>query len=217
MTFPCILIDPPWNETGGGKIKRGADRHYPLIKTRDIPGVIKSSGIWLPADNAHLWLWATNNKLPDALEVGAALGFEYKSSVAWIKMREGKVQIGIGQYLRGAHELLLFFVRGKGQSSDAWTGRRDVRSVIIAPRTAHSRKPVESYELVERVSKGPRVELFARSGREDWLSWGDELGGTGNDAEDYYTCGACGGSGGGDGPLKCLACGGRGEERRYDP
>jgi len=200
--FRCLLVDPPWNETGGGQVKRGADRHYPLIKTRDIPDVIKSSGVWLPATDAHLWLWSTNNKLPDALEVGAALGFEYKSSVAWIKtadpVRVARVdadekpvcdlfdlglQIGIGQYLRGAHELLLFFVRGKGQSPDVWNGHRDVRSVVRARRTAHSKKPEAAYDLVERVSKGPRLEMFARSGRVDWLSWGNELDTTSGDVE----------------------------------
>ena len=34
--YQCIYADPPWNEQGGGKIKRGADRHYPLMKTEDI-------------------------------------------------------------------------------------------------------------------------------------------------------------------------------------
>jgi hypothetical protein len=36
MKYGTILADPPWLERGGGKIKRGADRHYPLMKTRDI-------------------------------------------------------------------------------------------------------------------------------------------------------------------------------------
>ena len=42
--YQCILIDPPWLERGGGKIKRGADRHYALLKTRDMPQVIYQSG-----------------------------------------------------------------------------------------------------------------------------------------------------------------------------
>lgn len=29
--YKTIYIDPPWPERGGGKIKRGADRHYALI------------------------------------------------------------------------------------------------------------------------------------------------------------------------------------------
>lgn len=34
--YKTIYADPPWMERGGGKIKRGADRHYPLMKTKDI-------------------------------------------------------------------------------------------------------------------------------------------------------------------------------------
>lgn len=34
--YVTLMADPPWNEAGAGKIKRGADRHYPLMKTREI-------------------------------------------------------------------------------------------------------------------------------------------------------------------------------------
>lgn len=34
--FRTILIDAPWPERGGGKIKRGADRHYPLMSVPKI-------------------------------------------------------------------------------------------------------------------------------------------------------------------------------------
>ena len=34
--YKTIYIDPPWEEKGGGKIKRGADRHYKLMKIDDI-------------------------------------------------------------------------------------------------------------------------------------------------------------------------------------
>ena len=204
MTFSTILMDPPWNERGGGKIKRGADRHYGLVKTRDMPDVIHGSGLFLPAEHAHLWMWATNNYLPDALWLIDQLGFTYKTNAVWVKtgdpvhelarvMRAIKylditglrkmlntaaqalaLQIGLGQYLRGSHELLLFAVRGKGQHESVWNGHRDVPSVIRARRTKHSRKPVESYHLIERVSKPARVEFFARSERPGWVSWGDE-------------------------------------------
>ena len=38
--YKTIYADPPWNEQGAGKIKRGADRHYPLMKTEDIKKII---------------------------------------------------------------------------------------------------------------------------------------------------------------------------------
>lgn len=191
MGFRTLLADPPWNESGAGKIKRGADRHYPVLKTRDIAPTIKESGLFLPAEDAHLWLWVTNNRLPDGLQVISDLGFKYVSNVAWVKTKcvpadgsDPKVQIGLGQYLRGSHELLLFAVRGRGQSEDVWHGKRSVPSVLFAPRTKHSAKPAESYDLIERVSKGPAIEFFARGGRAGWLAWGNEMGSAKNEREE---------------------------------
>lgn len=40
------------------------------------------------------------------------------------------------------------------------------------PRGAHSAKPAAFYDLVERVSPGPYVELFARAPRLGWDHWG---------------------------------------------
>lgn len=40
------------------------------------------------------------------------------------------------------------------------------------PRAAHSVKPAAFLDLVERVSPGPYVELFARQPRLGWESWG---------------------------------------------
>ena len=53
-------------EAGGGKIKRGADRHYPLMKTKDIINLPVAD---IADDNCHLYLWTTNNFLQDALKV----------------------------------------------------------------------------------------------------------------------------------------------------
>ncbi len=165
----CALLDPPWTERGGGKIKRGADRHYPLVPTKELPGVIVRSELWLPERDAHCWMWSTNNYLSDALWLLEQLGFRYVTNAVWVKPH-----FGLGQYLRGQHELLLFAVRGKGQSDRVWVGNRNVSSVLHAPKTRHSQKPAESYELIERVSQGPRIEFFARSGRDGWTSWGNE-------------------------------------------
>ena len=47
-----------------------------------------------------------------------------------------------------------------------------------APVTEHSRKPAEQFAIIERVSQGPFLELFARrrpDSRQDWRVWGDEI------------------------------------------
>lgn len=167
-TFATILMDPPWNEQGGGKIKRGADKHYPLLKTKDIPDVIKGSGKFLPAKDAHLYMWATNNFLMDALWLMNNLGFDYKTNIVWVKDR-----IGLGQYFRGNHELLLFGTRGRG--FEVKTETRSLISVVHASREEHSKKPIQFYELIEARSKGPYLEMFARNVRESWDSWGNEV------------------------------------------
>lgn len=170
--YATILADPPWLEQGGGKCKRGADKHYALLRTRDIPSAMMSAPQWQPAPNAHLYLWTTNAFLPDALFVMRALGFRYVTNVAWVKEREGKVQTGLGQYFRGGHELLLFGVRGSGKS--VCTEVRNIPSVIKAPRGEHSRKPDAFYEMIEARSTGPYLEMFARGKREGWKRFGLE-------------------------------------------
>ena len=165
IRYRCVAMDPPWNERGGGKITRGAQRHYPLVKTKDMPEVITGSDLWLPADDAHLWMWATCNHLPDALWLMKELGFRHVTDWVWVKDK-----IGLGQYRRSRHEWLLFGTRGKAMvPKPAWKD-----SVIEAPRTRHSAKPEEAYRIMEHVSPGPRLEMFARGlARPGWSSWGD--------------------------------------------
>jgi len=171
------LLDPPWPESGGGRVKRGADRHYPLVKVRDMPGVIHTatwtdgSRVLQVAGPAHMYLWVTNNYLPDGLNLLVDLGFRYVTNVVWIKTKDGRrIQAGLGQYFRGGHELMLFGVRGDGYATR--TDRKDLSTVIMAPRTDHSAKPLEAHRLIEARSFGPYVEMFARAPREGWRSWG---------------------------------------------
>lgn len=165
VSYHCILADPPWLERGGGQSVRGAQRHYSLLHTPDIIRTIVRSEVWRPHANAHLWLWVTNNFLAHGLSVVDALGFRYVTNAVWVKDR-----MGLGQYLRGQHELLLFCVRGRLPSLT-----RRCSTVIVAPRGRHSAKPEAAYELVEQVSPGPRLELFARTKRDGWDAFGDEL------------------------------------------
>jgi N6-adenosine-specific RNA methylase IME4 len=92
MTYKTIYADPPWPEYGGGQIKRGADRHYPLMKVRDIIALGDNLRPFIDPSGCHLYLWATNNYLPEALEVMKAWDFEYKTTITWMKDR-----FGIGQ------------------------------------------------------------------------------------------------------------------------
>ena len=60
--YKTIYADPAWNEGGGGKIKRGADKHYPLMKTEDIKKLPVKD---IADDDCWLFMWVTNNFLKD--------------------------------------------------------------------------------------------------------------------------------------------------------
>ena len=169
--FRTILMDPPWNETGGGKIKRGADKHYPLIKKKNmlstiVEGINEKGSI---SEDAHCYMWVTNNFLKDGLELMEQLGFRYITNITWVKDR-----FGLGQYFRGQHELMLFGVKGRFHRNKV--PDKYCTSVIHAKRQKHSQKPVEAYEKIEQISAGPYLELFARSTRNGWRSWGNDVG-----------------------------------------
>jgi N6-adenosine-specific RNA methylase IME4 len=123
----------------------------------------------LVADNATLLLWTTSNALPGALDVMAAWGFVYKTTLIW-----DKYYMGLGNYFRGSHEILLHGVRGKAPFAF-----HSQRSVVQFPRTSHSTKPAEIIPLIERVlPDGPYLELFARirpNSSKDWSVWGNEI------------------------------------------
>ena len=168
--YEIIYADPPWNETGGGRIKRGADKHYSLMKTKDI--------ISLPVrdivkDSSHLYLWVTNNRLIDGLEVMKEWGFEYRTVITWFKDR-----IGLGQYFRGITEHCLFGVKGNLPYKLEEGKRCQGKTGFYAKKTIHSRKPEEMRDMINLVSYREgynRIELFARNKTEGWDTWGNEV------------------------------------------
>lgn len=195
----CTTADPPWLERGAGQVKRGADRHYPLMPKEQILQVMADAMglVWwsgMPrADckvatdsGSHLWIWVTDTFLADGLWIMGQLGWIYKRTMVWVKMRDGltvedastldvareSLQIGLGQYMRGSHELCLLGVRGE---SHVPPPENRVPSVIFAERGKHSAKPEEAFQVFETVSPGPYYEIFARSQRPGWKAYGNEL------------------------------------------
>lgn len=188
--FGCITMDPPWAEYGGGG--RGAQRHYALLETSEIAKVILRSGLFKPAPSAHLWCWVTDNYLLDGLSLIDQLGFRYIKTFTWVKLKARPIlhedvgrpaceiarealQIGLGKYGRGSKEHCLFATYGKARVPAPADRDSDV---LFAERGKHSSKPDEAFDQwFEPVSPGPRLEMFARSHREGWASWGNQLAG----------------------------------------
>lgn len=163
--YRLLYADPPWDIAQVGA--RGAGNHYDLMTLEQIKGMgdaVKA----LTASDSTLLLWVTNGALPAGLAVLEAWGYRYVSNVAW-----DKYYMGLGNYIRNSHELLLLGVRGKVQVKF-----RGQRSVLHFPRMEHSTKPAEMYPMIERLFDGPYLELFARqrpNSHADWSVWGNEI------------------------------------------
>lgn len=159
-TFRVIVADPPWQY--GNKATRGAaEDHYSTMTIEELCALPVEAGA---ADNAHLYLWVTNGFIREGFDVLAAWGFTYKTCLTWVKP-----QMGMGNYFRSSTEHVLFGVRGKLAIQN-----RGLTNWFNAPRGKHSAKPGSFYDLVEKASPGPYLEMFARVRRLNWDAWGNE-------------------------------------------
>lgn len=159
--YRTILADPPWDiEQKGGY---GAIGHYDLM-TLDR---IKAMPIQDLADqqSSHCWLWVTNSTLRYGFDVLEAWGFTPRSVLTWVKPN-----FRLGVYLRNSTEHILFGTHGKApvkyHSQPTW---------MFAPIQDHSHKPEEQYAIIERISYGPYLELFARRRQPGWEVWGNQI------------------------------------------
>ncbi len=172
--FTTILADPPWRfENRTGKMAPEHQRllRYPTMTLKEICDIPVAT---VTAEKAHLYLWVPNALLAHGLEVMREWGFTYKTNLVWYKTRKdgGPDGRGVGFYFRNVTELILFGVRGKNiRTLDP--GRRQT-NIIVSRKREHSRKPDHIYDLVERCSAGPFLELFARFQRAGWTQWGNE-------------------------------------------
>ncbi len=170
--FAVLLADPPWRYDFVEADNRAIENQYPTLTADEIACYEDAEGrpvADLPADDAVLYLWATNPKLLEAITVLEGWGFRYVTNLAWVKDK-----IGMGYWARQRHELLLVGVRGEFSPPPPEL-RPD--SVIEAPRTAHSAKPVTVHEFIETVWPDlPRVEIFGRNNRPGWVVFGNDPG-----------------------------------------
>ena len=190
--YRVILADPPWQYNNNGS-SGAAENHYSTMSAAEMFSL--PVNYWA-ADDCLLLCWATFPLLPTAIALVDAWGFEYKTAIPWIKVNKilGVDMFtnhlvfwpswGNGWWARGNAELLLVGVRGDvPKLSDPPLSliddRGDGRPILIGPRLEHSRKLSSAHEYAEKFP-GPRLEMFARRGRDGWDLWGNEAPGAVN-------------------------------------
>jgi N6-adenosine-specific RNA methylase IME4 len=160
--YRTIVADPPWPYAGASAPWRNsvAD-HYPLLDLDTIADLPVSA---LSAKDAHLYVWAVLPSLEDAFWLARAWGFRPSTMLTWCKQGPG-----LGAGYRGNTEHLIVARRGNAPFRTTAAG-----TWYQAPRAEHSRKPDLFIDLIEAMSPGPYLELFARRQRLGWDTWGNE-------------------------------------------
>lgn len=163
--FSVVYADPAWQYDNSG-LYGAAEDHYATMPTEQICQLPTTIHLTI-ADDAVLFLWATNPLLPDALRVVEAWGFTYKTNLVWVK---DKPTPGLGFYVHGQHEFLIVATRG------SFLPTYKPPSVVLEKKGAHSQKP-PMHALIETMYPRQRyIELFARFAqpRDGWAFWGKE-------------------------------------------
>ena len=169
MRYRTIVADPPWRYDDGWPVNRGANAGtrtglpyeamtQEAIEALPVGDIVES--------DAHLLLWTTNRHVERGYAVCRAWGFRPSQLLTWCKAPVG---IGPGGVFATTSEFVVYARRGKPEHL-----RRQPSSWWHWPRGEHSAKPGAFTDMVEATFPGPYLELFARSQRLGWDTWGNE-------------------------------------------
>jgi N6-adenosine-specific RNA methylase IME4 len=178
--YDIIYADPPWDYGGkmqfdkssktAEKIDLGknifissASFKYPTVKTKDLKKIPLPD---IASDDCLLFMWVTNPHMAQGIDLAQSWGFEYKTvAFIWDKMIHNP-----SQYTMSYCELCLVFKRGRIPLP---RGTRNEKQLVRSPRGAHSVKPTEIRQAIERMfPTQEKIELFARQKPKNWDVWG---------------------------------------------
>jgi len=179
--YNIIYADPAWDMgyvKGGktqGSVKGGEPLPYSTMTDKEIMEMpIKD----ITADNAFLFLWVTDNRIPIVADIMQAWGFKYNSiAFIWNKISKcnTKVRTTLTPYTRRSCEYCFLGTRGK--TKEMVKDHYVLQHIAWASQTRkHSVKPPEVAErIVKLCGDLPRLELFARQNIQGWDAWGNEV------------------------------------------
>jgi len=170
MKYKTIVIDPPWKLAlfSPKTLKHdfgwlGQTLPYAIMTDEEIANFDVQQFADTECD---LFLWTTKSKLHPALHILEKWGFKYTNFMAWNK-RDGLNN-------NGFHNILEFVLYGyKGKSGLDYTNPID--TYFEAKRLKHSQKPDKFYSMIAKVTKEPRIDIFARKRHFGFDAYGDQV------------------------------------------
>jgi N6-adenosine-specific RNA methylase IME4 len=167
-------VDIPWAYEPDGDADKAAHRGVLPYPTMTIAQACVFDDVGaIMHEVAVIWLWVTNFILVRGLHLPVlqAWGFEPKSLLTW-----PKDEMGRGELLRGQTEHAVMAVRGKPIVESANLTTLLKGPFHLVQKYAHSEKPIEFYDFVEKLCPAPRYcDLFSRYRHNDrWDCHGNE-------------------------------------------
>lgn len=177
--YGAIYMDVPWHFETYSDRGQGRAPNYPTMTADELFALPVPE---LAADDCAMFMWVVQEQLELAMALLKYWGFKYKTrAFVWVKTTvHDKAHFGKGHWTRTNPEDCWLATKGKPKRLHA-----DVRElltdeplneVVISQKRENSRKPDSVYEWIERLVAGPYVELFGRTNRRDWTSWGLDAG-----------------------------------------
>jgi N6-adenosine-specific RNA methylase IME4 len=177
--YRTICVDPPWDYKrdkgycgGNNWVKAGKNYtvkpSYTLMTLAELERFGEVVNAMADPNGAAIFCWTTNAFLHDAFHLLDAWGWPSQKAVGiWVKSENGA---GMGHWVRNDLEYWLWAVRGDIKCPD-----HAETNLIRAGTNGHSVKPQAFYDMVERISPGPYLDLFGGRGtlRFNWDAWGD--------------------------------------------
>lgn len=174
-TYGLIYADPPWKQRRGGRKavrpnSSGKELDYPTLSLDEIREHLSIASEHT-TENSILFLWTIDKYLFEAQHIAESLGYKLHARMIWDKV----TGIPAAFTVRYCHEYLLYMYKGK-LTPIAIEERGKIRDVFTEQVTKHSKKPEMAYQIIERLYPSlTKLEMYARSQRKGWDSFGNEL------------------------------------------
>ena len=172
--YATVVIDPPWpvshrihsglllpNNRGMGCSNIGLP--YATMSLKEIAALPMPS---ILSDDSRVFCWTVHRFLPDTFRLLECWGLDYTFTLTWMKNKG--LQLPQSPYFNSE-----FCVVGRC-GHPQWETVKSFQTAHYWPIQAHSEKPEGFYDLLRRVTPGPRLDIFGRRRIAGFDSWGNE-------------------------------------------
>ena len=170
-TYNTIVIDPPWDISMTGNVKRRENCSKSLpYKTMSLQEIKDFPLSDFANVGCHVYCWTTNKMLEDTFKVLKEWGVN--KHLVIVACKPSGIAPCMGYVFATEFVILGFY--GKPMQKFKKIGEKNW-FMMFNSTGKHSTKPDEFYKKVEIMSPEPYIDIFARRKREGWDVWGDEV------------------------------------------